>query len=398
MKKIILFIICFQLISLSNAIAADIYLRGNSVSLNGEIKKGDYEKFKEVIIKDFIEQTVSNQAVKYAIENEVNEIIVDGEKTELKFSDSEKRDIEILRSAFNGELSPKFFNIRSINLNSQGGSVLEAMMIGDSVHKFLMPTEINGYFSEDESCQSSCFLIWASGVERTADTRTRHPELSKVIGELQINDLGIHRVYFDPSEYSQYSSFKAMNTYSNAKEVVSDFLDSMNIDKAIIEKVWKIPSNEIYFLTGKEKKSLVGTSPFYEELLISRCGSYDDDDKKLLRECKYTYPILLTNNQVSEGVYAYTDSVGDRRTIGINSNRKTKLLRMCPSITPSKIESLLSSYDFVDDCKRVHSHIMRWEAVNAAFGITKKYPKLLGESGDFYLNAHIKGFKLEQFK
>ena len=401
MNKVVIAIAMLLTLVSGTVMAAEFSHRGSTMLLDGEIKKGDHDRLQAIITEIFIEGTVSQQVFFYAINNQGNKdgaIYIkdgkintqEGERVYEEIGESEKKDIELLRTAFGGLLQPKTLNLSTLNLNSIGGNAVEAMMIGESVRKSLLLTELDKPYSSNSShsCSSACFFIWASGVKRKANTSWINPK----------KELGIHRTYFEPTEYSQYSGGEAIDRYSEAKSLVSNFLESKGVDKAIIEKSWKVPSNDMYFLNNKEKKLLTGYAPFYEELLISRCGAYEEEDRRLVSGCKYRYPIILANNKDDYGVYTYQSSGGETSQIFIPDSDRKKFLRTCPSIPPAKIEQLMSGYEDVDDCKRVHSSILRWEAVNSTFGITKKYPKLLGQPVEFYIDAYNNGWKLEQFR
>ena len=55
----------------------------------------------------------------------------------------------------------------------------------------------------------------------------------------------------------------------------------MNVPEKYADKMFSVPSNEVYMLSKDEVASLEGKTPYYEELLFSNCGSFtkqEDDD------------------------------------------------------------------------------------------------------------------------
>jgi hypothetical protein len=57
---------------------------------------------------------------------------------------------------------PSTVRIAGFTLNSKGGSLLEAVRLSGVVREMGLPT----YVSENRTCASACFLIWASGKRR----------------------------------------------------------------------------------------------------------------------------------------------------------------------------------------------------------------------------------------
>ena len=102
-----------------NVLSLDFSRLGGTFAMSGDIKPGDYEKF-----------------------------------------------VQNLKS---WEHPPTIFWIES-----NGGSVIDAIKIGSLIKESFIPIWTGEY------CHSSCFLIYASGVERIAE-----------------GDIGIHRVYYD---------------------------------------------------------------------------------------------------------------------------------------------------------------------------------------------------------
>jgi hypothetical protein len=230
------YIFIFVIMWITNhlAFAAEIVDRGpfskeidwaHTVTICGNIEKGDYQKFKQVC--DKILQS--------------NNIIGD------------------------------------VQISSIGGNVIEAMKIGSLIRKLYIITwsplkgtagnysPCNFLSSEkaDNYCNSSCFLIWAAGVERWG------------------NVLGLHRPYFG-KEYSKgLTASEAKAKYEGGSNIVKNYLYDMDIPTNIIDEMFKHSSKDIYFLDYKTAESLKHV-PFFEEWIIANCNTLKIEEKNAM--------------------------------------------------------------------------------------------------------------------
>lgn len=150
-------------------------------------------------------------------------------------------------------------------IESSGGSVSEAMKIGSFIRESFIPIWTG------KKCYSSCFLIYASGISKKAG-----------------GDIGIHRVYFAPEEYSKLSVSEARIKYAKLKAATKQYLVQIDTPQSIIEKMFSTGSADIYIFSADKANSIFGLkAPFYDEWLNARCGSLSTSDKEIFESIGY---------------------------------------------------------------------------------------------------------------
>ena len=239
MKKLnILFAVLFVFL-MSHAKAADIQRIEHSsgkryISIAGRIVKGDAEKFKKL----------------------AHQMILNEEYMEC------------------------------VRLASSGGSIYEAMQIGDKIRKLGCTTiaplcygkkcmsipDIEHMSQSDKKhiqlikencqCSSACFLIWAAGLRRE--------------GRI----LGLHRPYVQKEYYKELDVSEASEMYGIITQDVTEYLRKNSIPEHIISKMFAHSSSDMYYLTADEIDAL-SYQPFFEEYLIARCGEPLTVDEKV---------------------------------------------------------------------------------------------------------------------
>ena len=202
--------------NLLQAAQIDIYSMEDvvSISLVGEIKKGDAEKFQKLI----------------------------------------------------EDLRQKKIVVNMLTLASSGGDANEAMRIGKIVRKSFIPTHApfaldygwtcNGYppgiKADDCDCASACFLIWVAGVYRMG------------------NVLGIHRPYFLEEYLEGLSASEAQKESALMYERIRSYLKDMDVPEHVINKMFNTETDEITYLDWYTAKSMESV-PFYEESKNASC-------------------------------------------------------------------------------------------------------------------------------
>lgn len=166
-----------------------------------------------------------------------------------------------------------------ISLNSCGGDMQEALEIGAFIKKLNARTEVEGIISknpneEKTKCLSACFIIFASGSIRDhrGDNILFDKSGQEIIKETPV--IGIHRPYFEKKIYSDLSPEEARKKYEKLEKDLREYLKSISIPGEIIDKMFSNSSDEVAYLTKSEYKEKIGyRQPFFEEWLISKCGS-----------------------------------------------------------------------------------------------------------------------------
>lgn len=150
-------------------------------------------------------------------------------------------------------------------INSSGGSVSEAMKIGNFVRNSFI-TLWTG-----DKCYSSCFLIYAAAFSR------------KATGEV-----GIHRVYFEPKEYGKLDVLEARKAYKLLEKETIKYLERIDVPNFIVEEMFKTSSSELKIYTSEQANDTFGLkAPFYDEWLSARCGSLLISEKEMLESISY---------------------------------------------------------------------------------------------------------------
>lgn len=121
--------------------------------------------------------------------------------------------------------------ITQVRLNSPGGSVQDALMIGQQIRDAGAETIMD----REDICLSACPYILASGVER------------RVHVEAQV---GVHQHYFGTS--SALPAFLAVAEIQKGQADVMVHLDGMGVDPMLMQHAMATPSGEIYILLNDQ--------------------------------------------------------------------------------------------------------------------------------------------------
>lgn len=137
----------------------------------------------------------------------------------------------------------------SVEIDSQGGSVNEAMKLGRYIKKNRMDVRVslmhmirkNNAFDVDTAvggvCLSACIFVLAGGVQRSADT-----EFSRV---------GIHRPYFENvKSNSSVSEIRAEREKS--RKIILDYFLESDINPSLLDDMLSIPPGEVRILSKEE--------------------------------------------------------------------------------------------------------------------------------------------------
>ncbi|MDA3904150.1 MAG: hypothetical protein PF441_11965 [Desulfuromusa sp.] len=289
------------------------------ISIDGEIQAGDYLKFRSTVTNAFVESTVNYEwFIKNLKENNPKRYNELHEKT----------------GDIGGVIS------LTVSLNSGGGSLEEAIKIGQSTRKMALKTSVAD--TDGAVCSSACFFVWVAGIKRSVPARD-DPKC-----------LGIHRVYFKPDHYKGLSSRRAEQVYSEAQNTAVAYLLEMGVPIDIANKSFRIPSNEVYFLNQNEVSDLEGIVPYFEELLIARCGSYSKQEEKDYLDCQIIYP------QLSQERYAQ---------FGLQF--KKSISSKCNALSSGYRSYLENTYMENRRCRNLNSDIESWKRIATYLGFSQ---------------------------
>lgn len=145
----------------------------------------------------------------------------------------------------------------SVRLDSPGGDVLEAMKIGQLIRDLKLPVSVLL-----GRCDSACVFILVSGAER------RSPF-----------GVGVHRPFFEKEYFSGLSVDSAQKKYDEMTKATRAYLISMDVPTELIERMFRVPSNEIERLSLEDVQKWISGSPAsLDEWLIAKCDSYTKDE------------------------------------------------------------------------------------------------------------------------
>ncbi|WP_323847449.1 ATP-dependent Clp protease proteolytic subunit [Microbulbifer magnicolonia] len=152
-----------------------------------------------------------------------------------------------------------------LRVNSPGGSVEEAIKIGEIVRDLMMTVHLN----MDGVCYSACFFIYMFAHERNS-------ALGKV---------GLHRTYFKKQYFSDLSFEKAQSVYQSAREKYGNILIDLGVPKHLIDKMYSQKSSDLYILSERELVDELGLkSEAFEEWIIASCGEMGAEENNDLWE------------------------------------------------------------------------------------------------------------------
>ena len=122
-----------------------------------------------------------------------------------------------------------------VSLNSPGGSIVDAMAIGNLIRS-------QGYITfvfEENECSSACVLVLAAGVKRFVPSKK----------------IGVHRPHFDEQMFAKLSQSDARKKYEDMAEGVRKYLTSMGMSESLYPAMLRVSSDRIKYLSYIELKS-----------------------------------------------------------------------------------------------------------------------------------------------
>jgi hypothetical protein len=158
-------------------------------------------------------------------------------------------------------------------IQSNGGDLGEAIKIG----KLLKSLRARVFA---ERCVSACFFIYVMAPTHYIKSNSNDNGDSR---SLLSNVLGIHRPYFDREEFSKLTIKQAEKKYEELESSARDILVSAKVSQDLIDKMFSVPSSNVYFLSPEEVQRIGMFNPTFEELIIAKCGN-DATDKDAITD------------------------------------------------------------------------------------------------------------------
>jgi hypothetical protein len=131
------------------------------------------------------------------------------------------------------QMEPQAEYIKTIVINSPGGSVRDAIEIGRYIrgNGFTTQVERGGY------CASSCPLVFAAGKKRVAEEGAT---------------IGVHQIY---GATADVSAPQAMSDAQITTAEITRYLDEMGVDPSLWLHALDTPPQNLYYFTAKELKT-----------------------------------------------------------------------------------------------------------------------------------------------
>lgn len=178
-----------------------------------------------------------------------------------------QRFIEFLQSQKKSGIN--FFRV--MLLKSPGGNIPEALLIAQTVIENALDTATTAFWrpalpTRDSYCVSACFLIWVAGAERMHFS-------SPAKSDRKPYGLGLHRPYFSKDDFSTLDPLSASKSQQELVAQIRSYLKRHDVPENLIDEMIKRSSKEIYWLDSMSgSDDLDQRAPWFEELMISRCG------------------------------------------------------------------------------------------------------------------------------
>lgn len=138
--------------------------------------------------------------------------------------------------AFAAEIEKRGGYVKTVVLHSPGGSVQDALRIGRLIRERKFSTEV----ADGSYCASSCPLIFAGGVERTAGPKAA---------------IGVHQV----SALAVAATATMADGMSSAQRVSAEcqrYLRDMGVDSQVWVHAMETPANELFYFKPDELLAL----------------------------------------------------------------------------------------------------------------------------------------------
>ena len=145
----------------------------------------------------------------------------------------------------------------NVFLNSVGGDVGEALKFANLFDKSFSRTWVM------EKCYSSCFIMWAGGVERTV---------------MVTAEIGVHRI---TTRDIGFDIQKTKGLISPIAADIGNYLRQLGIPSALIDQMNETPASSIFTMDALSIKAkgwylTLGYQPIYLDTIEKACGKSPD--------------------------------------------------------------------------------------------------------------------------
>lgn len=146
-----------------------------------------------------------------------------------------------------------------VTLNSPGGDVMEAMRMGRFIRETLTDTFVAS------ECASACVLVFLAGATQSSLDGAR---------------IGVHSPYFDKQYFAGLNRAEAEGKYRALQASTRQYLLEMDVPTWLIDRMFSVPSDDIYFLSVAERKALRASPPALAEWFRARCNPPSAEEQR----------------------------------------------------------------------------------------------------------------------
>ena len=164
------------------------------------------------------------------------------------------------------EIAARGEYVKSVSLDSPGGSVSDALLIGETIRKGKFSTLV----ASGALCASSCPLVFAGGVERVAEEGAA---------------IGVHQVYaaVEPEDLPSgvRAAGLAMSDAQRTTALITRYLSDMGVDPALWLHALETPPSQLYYFSPEELSSLKLTTKPGEPLIQTPSNEVTNDSLRV---------------------------------------------------------------------------------------------------------------------
>jgi hypothetical protein len=255
---------------------------------------------------------ISNSSAQFEISEHDNllEIAISG-----KIDQQTRQDFEDIIRKNNLRAKIGSSNV-TVALNSPGGSVTDAMAIGDTIRELGFSTIV----WTTNQCNSACVLILASGVTRMISENAT---------------VGIHSPAFDEALFASLPQEKARALYNDMSIGVRRYLLHMGISDGLYLAMVSVPSDEIVKLSIAKAREygLEGKDPSWHEWVRA---------KQIQRFGKRQYELEHSLGRVGT---ACLNAVGPKKCAVVLPQYARELANACPQIDEASYIPCIGSFE-----------------------------------------------------
>ncbi|MBA2549225.1 MAG: hypothetical protein H0V16_12330 [Burkholderiaceae bacterium] len=161
-------------------------------------------------------------------------------------------------------------HISSLEIDSLGGDVVEALRIGELVRLNMLNVSIARIARGDPGAQP---LRRGAGSDRVCASACVLVLMSAPARSVREARVGLHRPRLSAEFYRQQSPSSIARAHAELDRKVRDTVIAGGMPTDLVERMMRHASNELLWLASGELASLDSEAPWYQEMQIALCGA-----------------------------------------------------------------------------------------------------------------------------